>query len=110
MIVDGNVEELASLHELLGEPNVLTARHRVAARMVMDDDERGRPFTKGRAEDLPGMNEGGGQCSYRHLGEHKVLKVGVEEDGPEVLAAVVDIVGEIPGYVCHGCGAVQLPR
>ena len=38
MIVDADVQQLARLHELAREPQVFTARRRIAARVVVDQD------------------------------------------------------------------------
>jgi hypothetical protein len=59
VIVNGQIEHLGRIDELAREPDVLAARFRIAARMVVDEDH-GRDTEKAerRTEDLAWADQG----------------------------------------------------
>src|SRR5216117_2080566 len=52
VIVDAQVEQLRAFHELPREADVLAARRGIAARMVVEQDDRGGGLEDCRLEDL----------------------------------------------------------
>ena len=73
--------------------HVLPARRRVAARMVVDQDDAGRGLPDDRVEDLPGMHDGCGEGTFGDLDVADLAVPVVEQDHVERLAFGVDAPG-----------------
>ena len=89
MVVDPEVEQARALDQLARQPDVLPARRRVPARVVVEKNDRRRRLEDGRLEDLARMHEARRERAH---GDHPVAQetvLGVEQGHAEHLAREV---------------------
>jgi hypothetical protein len=101
MIENANSEEQARRTKPLGHRSILGTRTRVAARMVVDEDERGRRVANGIAEYFPRMNQARGQGSHRHFFGRDQTVTSVEQQHVEGLSLTI---AETPTEVALNIG------
>src|SRR5262245_14677577 len=97
VVVNRKVEKPARLHKLAREPDILSTRRRVAAWMVVNEQERGSALPQRWPEDLSRVGERGVWRANGHFGVHQVAELSVQEDRPDVLAAVVGATRNVDG-------------
>jgi len=90
VIVDGDVQQLARLDQLRGQPEIFTTRGRLAGRVIVNEDDRGHAqHAQGRAEHLARVDERGRERARGDPVVDDQPVLGVEHQDPEVLARVV---------------------
>lgn len=89
VIEDGDTEDASRVREPLRDVEVLATRSRVAARVVVSDQERAGADCDGGLEDLTGVDERGGCGSNRDDAVRDRSMTSIEVDRHEVLARVV---------------------
>ena len=78
VVVDADVQQLSRLHELARKPQIFTARRRIAARVIVDQDHASDAEDSQRgAEDFAWVNQGRGQgaCGDVVCGHEPILSV-----------------------------------
>lgn len=104
VIVKPDVQEPCGVGQLARRPHVLPQWRRIAGRMVVHQEQRGRPFPKGEAKDLTRMDERRGLRAARDQRVHQVVVLGVEQHGEEVPFVVVVVPQEIERQQRGGLG------
>ncbi len=80
MIVHGHAHQLSSLDELPSNADILARRLRIAAWVLMSQDDRGGVGQDGDLEDLTRFHDGGGEASDANLGQTRDDVRRVQED------------------------------
>jgi len=109
VVVQVQVQESRGIRELPRQAQVLTRGSRVAARVVVDQDDAGRAFPEGRSQDLAWVHERRRLRPERDQRVQKVVVLGIQEDGPEVFLVVVVLAQEVAGELRDGGRATQRP-
>ena len=78
-----NAEQLSSMAEAIGERDILRARRRIAARMVVHDDDARSARPDGRSEHLPRMNQTRGERAARDLAPADGTAARIEHHHPK---------------------------
>jgi hypothetical protein len=92
VIHNGYVEEGTALDEPLGELDILGARLRIPARMVMTEDPPCRLGADEGAKNFPGMSGRPGEGPCPHKGEDNGLVLDIE---PQDIEALPGLVGKV---------------
>src|SRR5690349_12582934 len=77
VVVHVQLEQPRALDQLTRETDVFAARRRVAARMVVQQDDRGGRLEDGGLENLARVHQAGRQRAFRddHVAQQPVLRV-----------------------------------
>src|SRR4029450_10107262 len=89
MVVDSQVQQARALHELTRELDVLAARRRIPARVVVQQDDRHGGLQQSWPEDLTRVHE---TCGQRALRDDQIFQeavLGIEQGYAEDLALQV---------------------
>src|SRR6185436_12821519 len=97
MVEDINLQQLPGANQVARHFDVRVARGRVAAGMIVDDDEGGSIGRDGAAENLPRVNENGVERAIRDFLQANQPPPRVQQNGvkglhleqPELLAQVI---------------------
>lgn len=105
MIVHRDVERLARGHQAVRHGDVLCARRRISARVVVRDDERGGVAIERFAQDFARMDLDAGDAAFPHNSVRQEPVRGIEEEDAEHLARelrhLVMEIGDQPVSVGH---------
>ena len=93
--MQAEIEEPGAISQLPSQSGVLPGRGRIPGRMIVDEDERGGSDPERRAQDFPGMHEGGGLGASRDERVDEVVILGVQENDPEVFPVVIGSSEEV---------------
>ena len=102
VIEDADAQDFARLDETVGHAAIFAARCRVAAGVVVDEDECSRGLLDGLAKDLPRMHETRrqGALRYEHLAGQAMAAI--EEQRVEALVrATPEPLEEVVVHVCR---------
>src|SRR5262245_30566921 len=89
VVMHAQIEQRGALDELTREPKILPRRCRIAARMVVHENQRGGAFSERWPQDLAGMNQRVRLRADRHLGVQQIPVLSVQQDHPEVFLVVI---------------------
>ena len=85
MVVNPEIEHARALDQLARQPDVLAARRRITARMIVQQDDRRGGFEDRRLEDLAGMDQARLQGPFGHDTVPQETVVRIEQRDPEDL-------------------------